>query len=154
MLNNYYFLLFACICLSIVYTMLAEYFSHRWIMHHALFGKNKIWKEHFVEHHIHHRNDVNITLSPVTSFILGLPLLVFCFWLGWWWVLVLVVLSIMHAGAWSILHSAYHNVGHFWVKNWWYYKQWETHHLYHHDHPRKNYGAVFIYTDYLFGTKA
>jgi sterol desaturase/sphingolipid hydroxylase (fatty acid hydroxylase superfamily) len=149
-----FIMLIFAIFISLIYTMIGEYASHRWIMHYPLFGKNKIWREHFIEHHIHHRNDVNITLSPVTSFILGLPLLVFCFWLGPLWILAMVIFSIMHAGSWSILHSAYHNVGYMWVKNFWYYKKWERHHLYHHSHPRKNYGAVFIWTDYLFGTKA
>jgi len=148
-------LLTIAICISLIWTMLGEYAAHRWIMHsYSIFGKTKFWREHAVEHHAKKRNDVNIDLNPQTSFALGLPLLIFCFWLGPWWITGLIILACLHAYSWSILHATYHNVGKTqWVKNFWYYKKWERHHLYHHDHPRKNYGAVFIWTDYLFGTK-
>jgi sterol desaturase/sphingolipid hydroxylase (fatty acid hydroxylase superfamily) len=136
------------------YTSIAEYCAHRFLMHSLIFGKNKIWYAHTIEHHKNHNNEVNIELPPWQSFILGFPLLLFCFFLGWSWLLAVIIMSIVHATSWSILHSAYHGVGCFWVRKFWYYKKWERHHLYHHKHPRKNYGAVFIWTDYLFGTKA
>jgi hypothetical protein len=152
---NTILIFFLAILFSIFYTAIVEYAAHRWLMHKGIFGKNRIWRDHSIEHHVHRRTDINIELPPTHSFILGLPLLLLCFWLGWLWLLCVIVMAILHATTWTVLHSTYHGVGKFpWVKKMWYYKQWETHHLYHHDHPRKNYGAVFIYTDYLFGTKA
>lgn len=147
-------LFFLCFCFSIFYTMIAEYLAHRVAMHSLFFGKTKFWYAHAVQHHAQHRNDVNIELPPIHSLILGIPLFIFCIWLGWLWFFTVIILAFLHASTWTILHSTYHGVGHFsWVKRWWYYKLWERHHLLHHDHPRKNYGAVFIWTDYLFGTK-
>lgn len=136
------------------YTSIAEYWAHRFLMHQGIFGKNSIWYAHTVEHHANHRNDINIELSFFHSFILGLPLLVFCFWLGFLWLICLVIMAWLHSYSWTLLHSAYHGVArHLWVKKWWYYKVWERHHLLHHKYWNKNYGAVFIWTDYLFGTK-
>ena len=65
----------------------------------------------------------------------------------------LLVACIGYATLWSSFHEAYHGISETWVTKFRYYDIWRKHHLLHHQHPKRNFGTVFIYTDMLFGTK-
>jgi len=150
-MNNLWFL---WVLLSVLWIALGEYIAHRWVMHRGVLGRNAWWREHAVEHHGHNRNDVGIDLSWPTVLLVASPMLLGCIVLGWQWALFVVGESMFYAWLWTSLHSAYHEVGCEWIKRWSYYDQWKHHHMLHHDYPNKNYGAVCIWTDYAFGTKA
>lgn len=139
--------------ISLAYASFAEYIAHRWTMHKPGLGKIHIWEEHAVQHHAGSRNDVNIVLSGLTVFVGALPLLIFTFWLGWAWVAIVLLGSILYAALWSNLHASYHEVGSKWLEKFPLYPIWKNHHLNHHLHTNKNFGTVFVWTDYLFGTK-
>ena len=139
--------------ISFIYASLIEYGAHRWTMHSPGFGKIPLWEEHAIQHHAKHRMDINIVLSGFTAFLAASPLLGFCFVLGWLWLVIILFGCMLYAQIWSSLHASYHEVGSKWIINFPLYKIWEHHHLEHHKRPTKNFGTIFIWTDYVFGTK-
>jgi sterol desaturase/sphingolipid hydroxylase (fatty acid hydroxylase superfamily) len=143
---------FLIIIVSFFYASLIEYFAHRWTMHRPGLGKGSWWSDHAIEHHKKHRMDINIVLSALTTFFAALPLLLFTFILGKWWIIFVLVFCMLYAQIWSSLHASHHDVGSSWISKLPLYKIWRQHHLVHHDHPNKNFGTIFIWTDYLFGT--
>jgi sterol desaturase/sphingolipid hydroxylase (fatty acid hydroxylase superfamily) len=141
----------AIFCL-VLYTPLAEYAAHRWLMHYPGLGRGSWWREHAIEHHGKSRNDVNIDINALSVAASVTPLLVFAIFLGWAWVAFVLFASIAYAALWSSLHEAYHGVSENWVTKFRYYDFWRNHHLKHHQRPTRNFGTVFIFTDWLFGT--
>jgi hypothetical protein len=139
--------------LAFLYASLIEYIAHKWTMHKPGLGKIPLWEEHAIQHHAKHRMDVNIVLSAFTVFLAASPLLFFCFWLGWWWALIVMIGCMLYAAIWSELHAAYHEVGKKWITKFPLYKTWRNHHLKHHEHPNKNFGTLFLWVDWIFGTK-
>jgi len=139
--------------IAFLYGSLVEYGAHRWTMHKPGLGKIPLWEEHAVQHHAKHRMDVNIVLSAFTVLLAASPLFGFCFILGWSWALIVLFGCIVYAAIWSKLHAAYHEVGSSWIAHFPLYKIWRHHHLEHHKHINKNFGTLFIFTDFIFGTK-
>lgn len=139
------------LCL-LLYTPLAEYAAHRWLMHYPGLGKGSWWREHAIEHHGKGRNDVNIDINALSVSASVIPLLIFAFFLGWAWVAFVLVASICYAALWSSLHESYHGISENWVTKLPFYSVWRKHHLLHHEQPKRNFGTVFIFTDRLFGT--
>ncbi|MGV3662145.1 MAG: sterol desaturase family protein [Prosthecobacter sp.] len=137
---------------SVVYATALEYVIHRWMMHFPGMGKNDIWRAHAIEHHGHGRNDINIALPVWMVLVPSSPLFAGCFLVGGWWAVYVLVSCVGYAALWTALHSAYHEVGHRWIARGWYYRKWRSHHMAHHDHPRKNFGAIFIWSDWIAGT--
>lgn len=138
---------------TFLYAGFAEYAAHRWTMHYPGLGKASWWQEHAVEHHAKGRNDINIDLSALTTLFAGVPLLVFCPWLGWPWVCFVMLACIVYAALWSNLHAAYHDICDSWLTRLPFFAYWKAHHMRHHDHPGRNFGTVFVYMDWLFGTQ-
>lgn len=136
------------------YAGFAEYAAHRWTMHYPGLGKASWWKEHAIEHHAKGRNDINIDLSAFTTLFAGAPLLVFCPWLGWPWVSFVMLACTAYAALWSNLHAAYHEISDSWLARLPFFAYWKAHHMRHHLLPDRNFGTVFIYMDWLFGTHA
>jgi sterol desaturase/sphingolipid hydroxylase (fatty acid hydroxylase superfamily) len=142
----------AILCL-LLYTPLAEYAAHRWVMHVPGMGKGSWWREHAIEHHGKSRNDVNVDINALSVVGATSPMFVFAIFLGWPWVVFVLVACVLYAALWSSLHETYHGVSENWVTKFPFYDIWLKHHLLHHQQPTRNFGTVFIYTDMLFGTK-
>ena len=141
---------------SFGYIAILEYVIHRWVMHFPGLGKHSWWRDHAVEHHGHARNDVNITVSAGIMVIGLAPMFALGAFLKWPWIAFVLAECIAYASLWSALHAAYHEVGSggstLRRRRW--YAKWRAHHLTHHKHPSRNFGAVFIWTDHLFHTNA
>jgi Fatty acid hydroxylase superfamily len=142
----------AILCL-VLYTPLAEYAAHRWLMHYPGMGRGSWWREHAIEHHGKGRNDVNIDINALSVAAATSPMFVFAIFLGWAWVAFVLAACIGYAALWSSLHEAYHGVSENWVTKLRFYDIWLKHHLKHHQQPTRNFGTVFIFTDWLFRTK-
>lgn len=142
----------ALLCLAL-YTPFAEYVVHRWLMHRPTFGDNAVWRNHAIEHHAKSRFDINIDLPPHSAIIAATPLLVFCLWLGWPWAVVVAASAALYAHLWSVLHACYHDLAQHWLAGQPFYEEWRRHHMVHHDDPDTNFGAIFLFTDRLFGTR-
>jgi sterol desaturase/sphingolipid hydroxylase (fatty acid hydroxylase superfamily) len=137
----------------LLYTPLAEYAAHRWVMHYPGLGRGAWWRDHAIEHHGKSRNDINVDIDASSVVAATSPCLVFGIFLGWAWVTFLLVACIAYAYVWSSLHEAYHGVSENWVTKFRYYDMWRKHHMFHHQRPTRNFGTVFIFTDMLFRTK-
>jgi sterol desaturase/sphingolipid hydroxylase (fatty acid hydroxylase superfamily) len=133
---------------------LIEYSIHRFMMHKQfLFLPKKVFTEHAIEHHSKNRIDVNIDLNPLLHLVIGIPVFIVLGMLGWWTFLAaLVTTFILHGLLWTKLHRGYHEVERGWIRFFPPYSFMKKHHLLHHKHPSKNYGAVYIFTDLIFGT--
>ena len=139
----------ACV---LVYGALVEYVGHRWLMHRPLLGRVYWYLDHAIEHHGKGRNDINISISPITALVVTSPVLCIALFCGWQAIIVIPVASLAYAALWTCLHASYHDVGCQWIKGLPGYGRWRTHHLLHHTNPATNFGTVFIFTDRLFGT--
>jgi hypothetical protein len=142
------------VAIAITYAPCVEYLAHRFAMHQPRFGRAWWWREHAIEHHLKGRNDINVDISPVTVSVLASPLLTGCVWLSWPWAVFVAVMVLGYATVWTVLHRAHHDVGCAWVKRLPGYGLWRNHHLQHHTRANKNFGTVFLCTDWLFGTAA
>jgi sterol desaturase/sphingolipid hydroxylase (fatty acid hydroxylase superfamily) len=142
-----------CLLCSVLYAAIAEYVAHRWFMHMPIPTRTKVYENHAVEHHGKGRNDINISMDPIAVAILGSPVFLPILIVGWWWGIFTVIMLVLYQQSWTKLHHAHHNLKYRWVKRIPGYYLMRCHHLLHHDHPNKNFGAVFIFSDYLFGTK-
>jgi sterol desaturase/sphingolipid hydroxylase (fatty acid hydroxylase superfamily) len=141
----------AILCL-VLYTPLAEYAAHRWVMHYPGMGRHSWWREHAIEHHGKGRNDVNVDINALSVVAATSPMFVFAIFLGWAWVAFVLFACIGYAALWSSLHESYHGVSENWVTKFRFYDVWLKHHLKHHQQPTRNFGTVFIFTDRFFGT--
>ena len=146
------------LALSFIFMALAEYFIHRDWMHKPFFDRLSkfgwVYTHHAVEHHGKNRNDINIDLPVKLHFMLGSPVLLIFFLIGGFQaILALSLIFLFHSYAWTKIHRAIHELEDNWVGRlpfFWFFKD---HHLKHHEIPNKNYAVVFIFTDYIFGTK-
>jgi sterol desaturase/sphingolipid hydroxylase (fatty acid hydroxylase superfamily) len=121
-------------------------------MHKRIGGS--YWEEHAIQHHAKDRVDINIAITPTQTLIGSLPVYIAGYLLcGWWAVALSIFFALFYSFAWTALHSSIHNLGYTWVTYIPFYKVWRDHHLVHHKHVNKNFGTLFIWTDYLFGTK-
>lgn len=139
--------------IALTYAHLVEYAIHRWFMHKPTLGRNRLFTDHHVEHHGKGRNDINISAEPERIAIIASPLLVGCWWLGPWWAVFVGAFSVVYARAWTIIHSAHHDLDYKAITRVPLYGYWRDHHLAHHIRPNRNFGTVFPWTDYFFGTK-
>lgn len=143
--------------LSIGIVAVIEYVAHRYFMHRPMLdrlGLKGVFHNHAVVHHKHNRLDVNVDLPVKTHFLWGAPLLLLvgaCDWMG---AVVLASCFVLHAVTWTSLHRAIHDLEENWTRKVPWFSRWKRHHEVHHQHPSRNFGAVFIFTDYLFGTAA
>ena len=137
-----------------VYGVLIEYVLHRWVMHKPYLGRLWYYTEHAVEHHGKGRNDINVSLSPITVSLIASPVMLLYFIYGYGVFVVVVALSFLYAGLWTVLHNSFHDVKYTWVhKCFPFYSTLEKHHILHHKNPNTNFGTIFFFSDYLFGTK-
>src|SRR5436853_989145 len=85
----------------VLYTPLAEYAAHRWLMHYPGMGRGSWWREHAIEHHGKGRNDVNIDINALSVVAATSPMFVFAIFLGWAWVAFVLAACIGYAALWS-----------------------------------------------------
>lgn len=137
---------------TILYAIVAEYVSHRWLMHRPYPWRHSRYIEHAIEHHGKGRNDVNIGLSPLTVMAVGCPLLLWSLQFGVSWIVAYVAICTAYAATWSMLHAAHHDLRFEFLKRIPGYKWLRRHHLLHHDHPNRNFGTLFPVSDFIFGT--
>jgi len=146
-----------CLWLLIWYLVMAfaEYLIHKHTMH-----KRKRWlpfwvfKHHAIDHHRDDRHDLNIDLPVYMHLLTGSPLIAASYLLfGWVSTIPLLITFCYHSYVWTHMHRAIHDLENHWITKTKYYKRAKSHHLGHHDKPTKNFGVVFLWTDYLFGTK-
>tara|TARA_Y100001973_G_C5048342_1_gene256336 strand:+ start:238 stop:699 length:462 start_codon:yes stop_codon:yes gene_type:complete len=133
----------------------AEYLIHKHTMH-----KRKRWlpfwifKHHAIDHHRDDRQDLNIDLPVYMHLMIGSPLIVASYLLfGWVSTVPLLATFFYHSYVWTHMHRAIHDLENHWITKTRYYKRAKKHHLDHHDKPTKNFGVVFLWTDYIFRTK-
>ena len=131
-----------------------EYAIHRWTMHkHRRWLPSQIFSEHAVEHHGKQRNDINIDLPLYNHLIVGSPLLLGAYCISDLCLVALLCIFIFHSYTWTKVHRAIHGLEINWIMKTKYYKMAKIHHELHHDRPSKNFGVVFLFTDYFFRTK-
>jgi hypothetical protein len=143
---------------------LLEYSTHRWIMHVA----NRLLDPQLRQlksHAGHHKgaNDPEFVDVPLKNcFLLTSPafvvLAVWGFAIGPWSAVAipaaaLLAWSFSYRYLWARMHRAIHGI----ESNWFQrcgpvFHFFRNHHLRHHVNARVNYGTVFPWTDYLFGT--
>ncbi len=139
--------------LSILYSALLEYWFHRWLFHRNLIGC--FYRAHTIEHHGKHRNDVNIDQPILPTMLAAAPLILAALPAGPPAVAPVVVVAICYSKVWTWLHRAHHDIPQAaWVKRLPFYSRFRKHHLTHHRQPKTNFAGVFLFTDYLLGTKA
>lgn len=131
-----------------------EYSSHRWIMHKKRWWL-PIWifQNHTIEHHHHKRNDINIDLPIRIHLVVGFPLIVGASFWSWQCLSSLLCAFLFHSYVWTKLHRAIHGLENNWTNKTRWFTEFKSHHELHHKRPGKNFGVVFLFTDYLFGTK-
>ena len=135
---------------------LAEYLIHKHTMHRRkMWLPNWIWKDHAVEHHKNERNDMNIDLPIWNHLIIGSPLIVGAFFVGLPCLLALLSVFVFHSYTWTKIHRGIHDLEKNWIMKCFpgYYKKAKEHHELHHRRPAKNFGVVYLFTDYIFRTK-
>lgn len=140
---------------STLLVALAEYFSHRFLMHRPLlnkFGHPGIFHEHAISHHHEGRTDVGVDMSIPRHLMYGSPFIVAAALFDLLGALILTSVLISYAIAWTKLHRAIHDIEDNWTRSLWFYAAMMRHHNEHHRRPGRNFGFVFPFTDYLFGT--
>jgi len=132
----------------------SEYFIHKYTMHKKTFLPEWVWRHHAIEHHRDDRNDLNVDLPFYMHLTIGSPLLSFAYF-GYGVISMLCLLFIFyyHSYVWTHMHRAIHDLKDHWITKTDYYKRARKHHLDHHRRPAKNFGVVFLWTDYVFKTK-
>jgi len=133
----------------------AEYLIHKHTMH-----KRKRWlpywvfKHHAIDHHKDGRHDLNIDLPIWMHLSIGSPLIAASYLIGGWVCTIpLLITFFYHSYIWTHMHRAIHDLEDHWITKTNYYKRAKKHHLDHHKRPATNFGVVFLWTDYIFGTK-
>jgi hypothetical protein len=142
---------------SVAFISLLEYVGHRFFMHRPVldrFGLRRVFRNHAILHHHGDRNDLNVDLPIMTHFVWGFPILIVIAWIDIVGAMTLSACYVAHSILWTKLHRAIHGLEHNCTKRLWFYALIKLHHLEHHRQPRKNFGAVFPFTDYVFGTAA
>ncbi len=133
----------------------AEYFIHRYLMHRQVLnfrGLKWVFEEHAIDHHFHGRNNKNIDLPVYYHLIIGSPLIIFLALVDPVALVPLMIVFWMHSYLWTKIHRATHGLESNWISQTRWYKTFENHHLMHHKYPGKNFGVVYIFMDYVFGT--
>lgn len=157
--------------LALVYANLAEYFGHRFPMHHPWRGLGLIYKRHAGQHHrfftdavmpIDEPRDVRATLFPPVLVIFffggfGVPL-----WFGLnalagsnvaWLALATGVFYYLH---YEVLHFSYHAPADSWLATNALVRALKPLHTVHHDPARMvqgNFNITWPLGDWLFGTR-
>lgn len=140
---------------ALVVVALIEHTVHRHLMHRVLFDWRifrLIFGGHAVVHHRQKRNDSNIRLPIYTHVAWGLPSVALVSFFDYAGAVILALAFLFHPLFWTKLHRAIHGVENNWTQSLWFFDAIAHHHLEHHRRPGKNFGAVFIFTDYLFRT--
>lgn len=135
---------------------LGEYLIHRYTMHRKMkILPSWIFQHHSIEHHHHERNDINIDLPFYNHLIIGSPLIIGAFFMGLPCLLALLSVFAFHSYTWTKIHRGIHDLEKNWVMKYLpsYFKWAKHHHELHHHRPGRNFGVVYLFTDYLFGTK-
>lgn len=137
---------------------LIEYASHRFVLHKPLFGKNGAsYQDHHIDHHHRGMNesihlDVHVlqrnNLLPIAAILLTVYLIG-----GIVAALTWLCCLTVYGEVWGQIHREAHGLGSDWIAKTWYGKEAIKHHLIHHENPKRNYGTVFPFTDWIFGTK-
>jgi sterol desaturase/sphingolipid hydroxylase (fatty acid hydroxylase superfamily) len=144
---------------------LLEYGAHRWIQHAGVRLLDPSL-DHQISHRAHHRGSVH-SEHVDTAFKDCLPLTLPAFLLlaawgaavGPWQVVVkpvagLLAWAFIYAYLWTRIHRAIHGIEMNWFqRSGCVFRFFAAHHLKHHRTSGVNYGAVFPWTDVLFGTR-
>lgn len=143
----------------IVYAAAVEYGSHRWWMHKPG-GLYWMYENHAILHHAGSRNDVNVDM-PVWVPLVGVsPYLVlagvFAAWHPRLWITLslTIVAAWLYSYAWTHIHRGAHDLESHWLHRLPLYNVIREHHLAHHRQPNANFGAIFWFSDRVFGTRA
>ncbi len=137
---------------------IVEWWIHKYLMHRR--GSQAYYYPHHVEHHgmgmlEPPHTDLHWT-SGMWAWGLTCPIwLAFCIW-TWqpWTALAWLVWIQGSMWLWSCCHRHMHTPAqHRWVEWLPFYGPMYRHHMKHHDRPNRNLGAVYFFSDYLFGTK-
>ncbi len=145
-------MLLLLILATVLYAATAEYIAHRWFMHQPIPSRTVTYTDHSVEHHGKRRVDINISMNQYAVFIIGSPMFLGYFCYGWVWILGVALGMILYCMTWTNVHKAHHDLKNKWLNKFPPYRLMRRHHLIHHEHPNKNFGAVFIFSDLLYGT--
>lgn len=156
--------------LSFVYANFAEYFGHRYVMHHPRPGLRKIFERHSKQHHVfftagHMKfddaRDYKAVLFPpilVLFFLIafGTPAVLLLQWLasdnvGW----LFAITGTAYFLNYELLHFAYHTPAESWIARLPGMATLRRLHTRHHD-PRlmshRNFNITYPIADWLMGT--
>lgn len=142
---------------SLLLVAVVEYLVHRHLMHHHRpfldkLGLQIVFHGHAIIHHRNGRNDSNVTLPIYTHAVWAFPSIGVVALFDPVGAAILAAAYLGHPLLWTKLHRAIHGLEDNWTKSLWFYDLIAHHHWEHHRRPGKNFGALFIFTDYLFGT--
>ena len=150
--NNMTTFLIGVVTIILLFSIV-EYIVHRWFMHGHKSPVTQLRLEHQFMHHDSERNDMNIDMKPWRQLKLTtpvwIPLTYFFPALG----VFFVAIVCFHAYLWTKVHRAHHDLEDSWVTKTSLYKRLRRHHLKHQEDDTKNFGVIWIWNDYFFGTK-
>ena len=142
------------IIIVILYPILLEYFLHRYFMHYPIRGFWDFYERHTLLHHNRRVTHTNIDLPMWFSMFLGLPITILLFLCGYLWMsLIFTVFAALYGYMWTKIHRAIHCVEHNWTEKLFIFNRMKEHHLVHHLKSTKNFGTIFIFSDWIFGSK-
>lgn len=141
-----------------VFIGIGEYVAHVYVLH----NKYHIhWTRHHgqsVDHPLWLYTDLPVYWHLLVVTVTGiLPLQIYRIYNGSTWaigsMLSLLTLLCIHSYVWSKMHRSFHKIEHNWTERLKCYNKFYEHHILHHEHPDKNFGVLYIWTDKLFGTR-
>ena len=144
---------------------LLEYAVHRWVQHKGVRLLDPALY-HRLSHREHHRGSLHhefVDTTPKDCLLPTMPawlgLAAWAFAVGPWHSVVipmaaLLAWALLYAWLWTRIHRAIHGVEHNWFeRSGIVFRFFSTHHLKHHRTAGVNFGAVFPWTDLVFGTR-
>lgn len=143
---------------------ISEYCIHRWVQHGEPVGRWKAassrsrfvvntFDRHAIKHHKQGRNDVNVDIVITDTLPAVIPIAIPLWFVSPVITIAFVLFSAPYCYLWTKMHRAFHGIETNWTVETPFYDSYKSHHELHHQHPTFNFGTVFPWTDYLFGTK-
>ncbi|MEK6261349.1 MAG: sterol desaturase family protein [Planctomycetota bacterium] len=130
--------------------LVTEYVVHRWVLHRLArclrrFARLQLQqKAHAHDHHGKSDNSLELIDLPVKNWLWAFfPAILLATPYDYRLAIIMTLGCVCHSVGWSILHRACHDLGYGRLKSWPITSSLIEHHLAHHAHPNRNFGALF-----------